>query len=321
MTLSDKIKPKGCDDCIEVVEWTDDTIDTLIWRFPNHNAAIKKDALLIVRETQAAVLVNDGQFADVFQPGHYVLSTDNMPILTNLKGWKSDASWPLQVEVFFVNMRQIVNQCWGTTSAIVMHDREFGLVRLCAFGAYSFCIAPNPIAFIRNVMGVSGCFTSDSVAEHLRTFVTAKLANYLVKSKIAVLDFAANLNEFSSELTFALRSDFADYGIVLTSFLIENIALPVAVKEALSNRKGVERGSEKCPPLPVPHQALYHVAVGGVQRGPFPVPQLQKMAQLGEITPATLVWTAGMADWTAANSVPALSPLLGAVPPPLYNDL
>ena len=382
MALFNKIKQKAFGEFIDIIEWTDDTSDTMIWRFPRYNSEIKNGAQLTVRETQVAVLVNEGQFADVFQPGRYELTTNNMPILTTLKGWKYGFNSPFKVDVYFVNTKQFLNQRWGTANPIMMRDPEFGPIRLRAFGSYNFRVQEDPIPFIKNVAGTSGEFTTEGISEQLRNFVITKFTDYLGESKIAALDLAANMNEFSQELTIGLKDDFAEYGIELTRFLVENVSLPEAVEEALDRRTsmgvignmtaytqmqfadslkdsannpagggnlagdamgagiglamagqmagqmmnpqaGQFHGGQQPPqqaaptPPPMPQQTTYHVAVGGVQQGPFPVAQLQQMAQQGQLTRDTLVWTAGMAGWAAANTVPQLSQLFGAVPPPL----
>ena len=382
MALFNKIKQKAFGEFIDIIEWTDDTSDTMIWRFPRYNSEIKNGAQLTVRETQVAVLVNEGQFADVFQPGRYELTTNNMPILTTLKGWKYGFNSPFKVDVYFVNTKQFLNQRWGTANPIMMRDPEFGPIRLRAFGSYNFRVQEDPIPFIKNVAGTSGEFTTEGISEQLRNFVITKFTDYLGESKIAALDLAANMNEFSQELTIGLKDDFAEYGIELTRFLVENVSLPEAVEEALDRRTsmgvignmtaytqmqfadslkdsannpsgggnlagdamgagiglamagqmagqmmnpqaGQFHGGQQPPqqaaptPPPMPQQTTYHVAVGGVQQGPFPVSQLQQMIQQEQLTRDTLVWTAGMPAWAAANSVQELSQLFGAVPPPL----
>ena len=382
MALFNKIKQKAFGEFIDIIEWTDDTSDTMIWRFPRYNSEIKNGAQLTVRETQVAVLVNEGQFADVFQPGRHELTTSNMPILTTIRGWKYGFNSPFKVDVYFVNTKQFLNQRWGTANPIMMRDPEFGPIRLRAFGSYNFRVQEDPIPFIKNVAGTSGEFTTEGISEQLRNFVITKFTDYLGESKIAALDLAANMNEFSQELTIGLKDDFAEYGIELTRFLVENISLPEAVEEALDRRTsmgvignmtaytqmqfadslkdsannpagggnlagdamgagiglamagqmagqmmnpqaGQFHGGQQPPqqaaptPPPMPQQTTYHVAVGGVQQGPFPVSQLQQMIQQGQLTPETLVWTAGMPAWAAANSVQELSQLFGAVPPPL----
>lgn len=236
MSLFGKIKEKAFNEFIDIIEWTDDSDDTMIWRFPRYNAEIKNGAQLTVRETQVAVLVNEGQFADVYQPGRYQLTTSNMPILTTLKGWKYGFNSPFKVDVYFVNTKQFLNLKWGTANPIMMRDPEFGPIRMRAFGTYCFRIGKDPIPFIKNVAGTDGHFTTESISEQLRNFVITKFTDYLAESKIAVLDLAANLNEFSDALSVALAGDFNEYGIELTKFLVENISLPEAVEEALDRR-------------------------------------------------------------------------------------
>lgn len=382
MSIFKKIKQKAFSEFIDIIEWTDNSTDTMIWRFPRYQAEIKNGAQLTVRETQIAVLVNEGKFADVYQPGRYELNTSNMPILTTLKGWKYGFNSPFKVDVYFVNTKQFLNLRWGTANPIMMRDPEFGPIRMRAFGSYCFRVQPDPIKFIRNVAGTDGNFTTESITEQLRNFVITKFTDYLAESKIAALDLAANLNEFSSELSIELKDDFSDYGIQLTKFLIENISLPEAVEEALDKRTsmgvignmttytqmqfadslkdaannptgggnlagdamgagiglamagkmaqemiGSSQASQPhnpatnppqqgTPPL-MPNQTLYHVAIEGVQQGPFPQTKLQQMVQQGQLTPDTLVWTQGMAGWESAKSVPSLSQLFGTVPPPL----
>lgn len=379
MSVFNKIKQKVLGEFIDIIEWTDDTSDTMIWRFPRYNAEIKNGAQLTVRETQVAVLVNEGQFADIYQPGRYELTTSNMPILTTIRGWKYGFNSPFKVDVYFVNTKQFLNLKWGTANPIMLRDPEFGPIRMRAFGSYCFRVEPNPTKFIKNVAGTDGNFTTEGISEQLRNFVITKFTDYLGESKVAALDLAANLNEFSDGLRIALKDDFAEYGIEITKFLVENISLPEAVEEALDRRTsmgvignmttytqmqfadslkdsannptgggslagdamgagiglamagqmagqmmnpqagqfvGGQQPPQQAPP-PMPPQTTYHVAVGGVQQGPFPVAQIQQMIQQGQITSDTLLWTAGMPAWAVASSVPEISSLFGAVPPPL----
>lgn len=377
------IKDKVFNEFIDIIEWTDDTNDTIIWRFPRYQAEIKNGAQLTVRETQVAVLVNEGQFADIYQPGRYELTTQNMPILTTLKGWKYGFNSPFKVDVYFVNTKQFLNIRWGTANPIMMRDAEFGPVRMRAFGSYCFRIQPDPTKFIKNVVGTDGNFTTDEVSEQLRNFVITKFTDYLGESKVPVLDMASNLNEFSAALTEGLKDDFSDYGIELTKFLIENISLPEAVEQALDKRTSIgiignnmnsytqmsvadsfgNGGSgggglagdamgagiglamaqqmaqqmgqqqqmqqpmqqpmgqpqmQQMAPPPLPQQPVFYVAVNGAQQGPFQLPQLQQMAQTGQLTPQSMVWSQGMPAWAAANTVPALAQLfMSNTPPPM----
>ena len=221
---------------IDIIEWTDNTSDIMIWRFPRYQAEIKNGAQLTVRESQVAILVNEGQFADIYQPGRYVLSTNNMPILSTIMGWKYGFNSPFKVDVYFVNTKQFINIKWGTANPIMLRDPEFGPIRMRAFGSYCFRVNADPRKFITNVAGTSGNFTTEGVTEQLRNFVITKFTDYLGESKIAALDLAGNLNEFSISLTEGLKPDFEEYGLELTKFLVENISLPEAVEKALDKR-------------------------------------------------------------------------------------
>ena len=221
---------------IDIIEWTDNTSDTMIWRFPRYQAEIKNGAQLTVRESQVAILVNEGQFADIYQPGRHVLSTNNMPILSTIMGWKYGFNSPFKVDVYFVNTKQFLNIKWGTANPIMLRDPEFGPIRMRAFGSYCFRVNADPRKFITNVAGTSGSFTAEAITEQLRNFVITKFTDYLGESKIAALDLASNLNEFSADLTEGLKPDFEEYGLELTKFLVENISLPEAVEKALDKR-------------------------------------------------------------------------------------
>ncbi len=236
MGLFGKIKEKAFNEFIDIIEWLDDTQDTIIWRFPRYQNEIKNGAQLTVRETQVAVLVDQGQFADIYQPGRYELTTANMPILTTLKGWKYGFDSPFKVEVYFVNTKQFLNFKWGTKNPIMLRDPEFGPIRMRAFGTYCFKVSNDPTQFIKTVAGTDGSYTTESIEEQLRNFVITKFSDYLGESNIPALDLAANLNEFSAALENALKSDFQELGIELTKFLVENISLPEEVEQALDKR-------------------------------------------------------------------------------------
>lgn len=351
MSLFSKIRQKAFNELIDIIEWSDGTTDTMIWCFPRYQAEIKNGAQLIVRESQLAVLMYEGQFADVYQPGNHELTTNSMPILTTLKGWKYSFNSSFKADVYFVNTKQFLNIYWGTATPIMMKDSEFGSIRICAFGTYSFRIESDPIKFVRSVVGIDKNFTPDSVKEQLHDFTMTKFTDYLVESKIAVLDLATNLKEFSSELTIALKDDFSAYGIELTKFSIKKILLPANVEEALDKRTSnglndnmptyIEKinprngkplkdrpdevhrhndigiNPQQSGPPPMPSQKMYHVAFGGLQQGPFAMAQLQQMVQQGQLTPESLVWTAGMSSWAVAHSVPSVSQLFGVIPPSL----
>ncbi|MDR2913468.1 MAG: SPFH domain-containing protein [Tannerella sp.] len=236
MGLFDKIKEKAFNEFIDIIEWLDDTQDTMIWRFPRYQNEIKNGAQLIVRESQVAILVDQGKFADVYQPGRYELTTANMPILTTLRGWKYGFNSPFKVEVYFVNTKQFLNLKWGTKNPIMLRDPEFGPIRMRAYGTYCFRISSDPTKFIKNVAGTDGNFTTEGIQEQLRNFIITKFTDHLGESKIAALDIASNLNEFSAALQSSLNADFDDLGIEITKFLVENVSLPEEVEKALDKR-------------------------------------------------------------------------------------
>jgi len=231
MGLFDKIKGEF----IDVIEWTDSSPNTLVYRFPRHNNEIKNGAELTVREGQTAVFIDEGQLADVFGPGMYQLETENLPILSTLKGWKHGFESPFKAEVYFVNMRQFTDQKWGTKNPVTMRDPEFGPVRVRAFGTYVVRVA-DPGKFIKEIVGTDGHFTTEDVTDQLRNVLVARFSDAMASSGIAVLDMAANYDELGSKLGESVKDDMEGYGVELRTLLVENISLPQAVEEALDKR-------------------------------------------------------------------------------------
>lgn len=224
---------------IDIIEWVDDTQDTIVWKFPRYQNAIKNGAQLTVRESQVAVLVNEGQFADVFQPGRYELTTKNMPILTTLMGWKYGFNSPFKVDIYFVNTKQFLDQKWGTKNPIMLRDPEFGPIRIRAFGSFCFKVQNDPKQFITSVSGTNSNFTTEGIAEQIRNFIITRFTDAVAESKIPVLDMAANLNEYSEKIQEIIKPSADGYGLDLTQFLVENISLPEAVQEALDRRSSM----------------------------------------------------------------------------------
>ena len=231
MGLFDKLKGEF----IDVVEWTDSSPDTLVYRFPRHNNEIKNGAELTVREGQAAVFIDEGELADVFGPGMYTLETENLPILSTLKGWKHGFQSPFKAEVYFVNTRQFTDQKWGTKNPVTMRDPEFGPVRVRAFGTYAIRVS-DPGRFIEQIVGTDGHFTTGEVTDQVRNILVARFSDALASSGIAVLDMAAHYDELGEKLDDRVRTDMEQYGIELRTLLVENISLPPAVEEALDKR-------------------------------------------------------------------------------------
>jgi len=220
---------------IDVIEWVDIETDAMVWKFERKGNEIKMGAQLTVRESQAAVFVNEGQIADVFQPGRYELSTQNLPILTTLKSWKYGFNSPFKADVFFVNMKQFTNRKWGTANPIIRRDADFGIVRLRAFGIYSFRV-DDPAQFLREVFGTNPDFETGDIEGQLKRQLVSGLSDSLAESKIPVLDMAMNYDELGGEAVTNLQPRFTSLGLKLVSLYIENVSLPEEVEKVLDKK-------------------------------------------------------------------------------------
>ncbi len=220
---------------IDVIEWTDDTQDTMVWRFEREGHEIKYGAKLTVREGQAAVFVHEGQIADVFTPGLYMLETNNMPIMTTLQHWNHGFKSPFKSEIYFINTTRISNLKWGTKNPIMCRDPEFGPVRIRAFGTYEIRIS-DPARFLVEVVGTDGEFTADEISYQIRNVIVSQIQVAIARSGIPVLDMAANTPELAHILSNAIAPSIGEYGLSLPSFYIENISLPPKVEEMLDKR-------------------------------------------------------------------------------------
>ena len=220
---------------IDVITWLDDTRDTMVWRFERHGNAIKYGAKLTVREGQAAVFVHEGQMADVFGPGMYMLETNNMPIMTTLQHWDHGFDSPFKSEIYFINTTRFNDQKWGTKNPIMCRDPEFGPVRLRAFGSYSMRVA-DPAKFMQEIVGTDGEFTADEISFQIRNVIVQEVSHILAKSGIPVLDMAANTADLAKLITTAIGPKVAEYGLSLPEFYIENISLPEEVEKVLDKR-------------------------------------------------------------------------------------
>jgi membrane protease subunit (stomatin/prohibitin family) len=220
---------------IDVIEWTDDSDDRIVYRFPDQDHEIKMGAQLTVRESQAAIFVNEGQIADVFCSGRYELTTQNMPVLTTLKSWKYGFESPFKAEVYFVNTRQFTDQKWGTANPIIMRDAEFGMVRLRAFGIYSFRVT-EPAIFLKEIFGTHAQFDTESITGQLRRSIVSGLSDMLGEEKASILDLAANYDELSERAIEKLQPRFTGFGLRLETFYVENISLPEEVEKNLDKR-------------------------------------------------------------------------------------
>ena len=364
MGLLDRLRQE----LVDIVEWIDHTRDTLVWRFPRYRNEIKNGAQLIVRPGQTAIFVHRGKIADVFEPGNYRLTADNLPILSTLQGWKYGFESPFKSEIYFVNTRQITELKWGTPNPIMLRDPEFGPIRLRAFGVYALK-ATNPKALLEELVGTDEVFEADEIHELMRSIINTAFADMLGKSEIAALDLASNYQALSETLRKAVVERVDDeYGLDLPILNIVNISLPEEVEKALDTRTSMgvigdmtrfqqyqmgqamtsaaenpagggasagmglgmgfamanqlmhqmpqaQAGSAGPPPPPAAGP-MFHVAENGQSLGPFNLAQLQQGVAEGRVTPATMVWTAGMAGWQSAGEVSVLAALFGPPPPP-----
>ena len=342
MGLFDKIR----NEFIDIIEWVDPSTDTIVWKFPRYNNEIKMNSKLTVRESQWAVFMNEGAIADVFTPGMYTLTTQNMPILTTLKGWKYGFNSPFKTDVFFVSQRQFINQKWGTRNPVMLRDAEFGPVRLRAFGSFAFRVK-DPGVFIKEIAATNPEFSVDSINEQLRNLAVSRGMDAIAEAKIPVLDLAANYDEVSAKIGDKIKSEFNELGLELTKFLIENISLPPEVEAALDKRSSMgivgnlgayaqfqaanamaiggqvgnvfqnntAQGNDSPPPLP--SATTFFAAIDGKQAGPYTMDQLSQLISAGTINQQSQIWKKGMPAWAAANTVPELASLFNNTPPPL----
>jgi membrane protease subunit (stomatin/prohibitin family) len=361
MGLFDKLR----NELIDIVEWVDDSRHTLVWRFPRYQNEIKNGAQLIVRPGQIAIFVHRGQIADIFEPGHYELKTDNLPVLSTIAGWKYGFNSPFRAEVYFVSTKQLTDLKWGTPNPIMMRDPEFGPIRIRAFGTYAVK-AVNAKALLTELVGTDKEFGADAVTELLRAIIASTIAEVLAKSNVAALDLATKYAEFGEVLRKAVQEKIDDeYGLEIPQLIIVNISLPESVEKALDTRTsigvigdlgkfqqyqmgqaltadnaaggganaglglglgvamagrmmqpGIFPGAAPVGGMPPAPPSAWHVAVNGQTQGPYGFEQLAAGISAGQITPATLVWTAGMAGWVPASQVPQLATAFGPPGPP-----
>ncbi len=235
MGLMDFIKGQ----LIEIIEWTDDSRDTLSFRFPDQDKEIKRGAQLIVRESQAVQFVYLGQYGDLFGPGKYTLTTDNIPVLTKLRGWKYGFETPFKADVYFVTTRLFTGNKWGTSNPVMVRDPEFGVVRLRAFGTYDFRIVEVP-RFLKEVAGTDDHFRLDEFTDAMRSRIVSVFSEALATSKIPALDIAGRYSEIGEALLPLINPVIkVKYGLEMASFIVENVSVPPEVEQALDKRAGM----------------------------------------------------------------------------------
>src|SRR5438067_5324424 len=224
---------------IDIIEWTDDSRDTLSYRFPDEDKEIKNGAQLIVRESQVAQFVYLGQFGDSFGPGKYSLTTDNIPILTDLKGWKYGVESPFKADVYYVVTRLFTGNKWGTANPVMMRDADFGVVRLRAYGTYDFRVV-DVKKFLKEVAGTDDHFRLDEFNDTMRSRIVSVFSDALATAKVPALDVAARYGELGEALLPLINPAIgAKYGLEMTTFIVENVSVPPEVEQAIDKRSSM----------------------------------------------------------------------------------
>lgn len=223
---------------IEIIEWLDDSNDTLAWRFPVRDQEIKNGAQLVVRESQEATFVHEGQFADTFGPGTHALTTRNLPVLADLRGWKYGFESPFKSEVYFTNTRLYNDLGWGTSNPIMLRDADFGMLRIRAYGIYSIRIQDSR-KFLKELVGTNGVYTKDDIADQLRKSLLSRFTDALGEARIPALDLAAHYDDLSDLLRKKMDPEFQTMGLECSKLFIENISLPEEVEAMLDKRTSV----------------------------------------------------------------------------------
>ncbi|HOX01954.1 MAG TPA: SPFH domain-containing protein [Candidatus Paceibacterota bacterium] len=235
MGLMDYIKSQFLD----IIQWQDDSRDVISWRFPDEDKEIKRGAQLIVRESQVAQFVYLGQFGDTFGPGKHSLTTDNIPILSTLKGWKYGFESPFKADVYFVNTRLFTGNKWGTANPIMMRDADFGIVRARAYGTFDFHVV-DPRTFLKEVAGTDDHFRLDEFADTMRSRIVSVFTDALASAKVPVLDIASRYTELGDALLPLINPAVtAKYGLEIPSFIVENVSVPPEVEQAIDKRSSM----------------------------------------------------------------------------------
>jgi len=223
---------------IDIVEWLDDSNNTLVYRFERMNNEIKYGAKLTVREGQMAVFINEGQLADVYKPGMYTLTTQNMPILSTLKGWKYGFESPFKAEVYFVSARKFTDLKWGTPGPATMRDKEFGIVRATAFGIYTIRVK-DPGIFIKDISGTEGRYTTDAIQENLRGKIGLRIKEVMPELGLSIIDLEAKVSLMGTMLRERIGPDFEAMGLELCEVQVQDIGLPEEVEKAIDKRGAI----------------------------------------------------------------------------------
>ncbi len=224
---------------LKVIEWKDNTTDTIVYRYPNEDRKeIMNGCQLVVRPSQVAILVSSGKVADVYSEGTHKLTTGNMPILTTLMGWKYGFDSPFKAEVYYVNTKQFINQKWGTSSKITLRDQDFGLVRVGARGVYSYRVS-DVVTFMKEIFGTNRDYSTSSLSEYFKSIVVSCFSDAFGEAKVPVLDIPAKYRELSDIVKQELTTEFTNIGLELVNFVVENVALPEEVEKAIDQRSSL----------------------------------------------------------------------------------
>ncbi|MBV1922827.1 MAG: SPFH domain-containing protein [Flavobacteriaceae bacterium] len=240
MGIFDKIKEKLSNEFIDIIEWLDYTDDTICHRFERYQNEIKNEAKLIVREGQTAVFINEGRLADVFTAGTYTLNTQNLPILSTLKGWKYGFDSPFKAEVYFVNTHLFTDEKWGTKNPITLNDDRFGLVEIRAFGTYAFKIS-DAGKFIVDIVGTDNNFTNFEINEHLKSLIATRFTDTVGEANLPIELYAANTTELSETCKEVMQPEFGSVGISLEKFFIENVSMPEDLKKEIFEYSRIDK--------------------------------------------------------------------------------
>jgi membrane protease subunit (stomatin/prohibitin family) len=234
MALMDFIKKQF----IDILQWTEDADGTLAWRFPMAEMEIQNGASLTVRESQMAMFVNEGTVADVFGPGMYKLTTQTLPVLTYLKNWDKLFESPFKSDVYFFSTRTQLDQKWGTPNPITIRDKDFGIVRMRAFGIYSYHLS-DPKTFYQKISGTREAYTREELEGQLRNTMVAGMTDLFGESGVAFIDMAGNQDEFGKAMQFKMAPVFAEYGLTLDSLVVQNVSLPEELQKMLDQKIGM----------------------------------------------------------------------------------
>lgn len=223
---------------LKVIQWQDDSKNTIVYKFPMDGRQIMNGSKLTVRESQIAIFVNKGKLADIFEPGMYKLETSNLPILTQILSWPYGFKSPFYADVYFINTKQFTNLKWGTSNPIVMRDKEFGTIRIRGYGTYAFKVE-NPKVFLEELFGTNSTFLTSDIEQYLKSMLVSCISDAIAESKISALDMACNLMEFSEVVKENIAHKFASLGLNITNFVIENISFPEQVEKAIDTRSSM----------------------------------------------------------------------------------